>query len=227
MKKTILTLSGLFLVLTIFAQSRETRDLRSLNEVSISEAIQVELVKGNSEKAEIEVSGTDVENVLTEVSGDRLKIHMASGNWKNVNAYVKLTYRNLEEIDVSSAGSVSTESTITSDRMKMDVSSAGKADLIFDIGQMEVDVSSAGSLKAEGEVDEIEVDVSSAGSMSAYDLVCKSANLSASSAGSMKISVSNQIDARASSGGSIRYKGNPDRERVSSSSGGSVKGNDW
>ena len=52
MKKIVLTLSGLFLILTVFAQSRETRNLRSFNEVSISEAIRVELVKGNSEIVE-------------------------------------------------------------------------------------------------------------------------------------------------------------------------------
>jgi len=227
MKKLVLTLSGLFIVLTIFAQNKETRNLSSFSELSVSEAIKVELVKGSSEKAEVEVSGTDAENVLTEVSGDRLKIHMASGNWKNVNAFVKLTYRNLEEIDVSSAANVSSESAITSSTMEMDVSSAGKADLVFDVGQMEVDVSSAGSLSAEGEVDEIEVDVSSAGSMNAYDLKCKKADLAASSAGSVKITVTELIDARASSGGSIRYKGKPEKERVSSSAGGSVKGSDW
>ena len=227
MKKLVLTLSGLLLALTIFAQSKETRNLSSFSELSVSEAIKVELVKGSSEKAEVEVTGTDAKNVLTEVSGDRLKIHMASGNWKNVNAFVRLTYKDLEEIDVSSAAYVSTESTISSDRMEMDVSSAGKADLIFNVGQMEVDVSSAGNLRAEGEVDEIEVDVSSAGSMSAYDLECKNADLAASSAGSIKITVTEKIDARASSGGSIRYKGNPEKERVSSSAGGSVKGNDW
>lgn len=226
MKKTILTLSGLFLALTIFAQSRDTRNLNSFSELSVSEAIEVELVKGNTEKAEIEVRGTDAENVLTEVSGNRLKIHMASGNWKNVDAYVKLTYRNLEEIHVSSAARVSTESAISSDRMEINISSAGRADLIFNVGQMEVDVSSAGNFDAEGNTNEIEVDVSSAGSMSAYELECRRADLAASSAGTIKISVSDEIDARASSGGSIRYNGNPAKERVSSSSGGSVKGND-
>jgi hypothetical protein len=227
MKKIVLTLSGLLIVLTTFAQSRDTRNLSSFSEISVSEAIEVELVKGSSEKAEVEVTGTDAENVLTEVSGDRLKVHMASGNWKNVNAFVRVTYKELEEINVSSAGSISTETAISSDRMEMDVSSAAKADLIFNVGQMELDVSSAGNFSAEGTVDEIEIDVSSAGSVSAYDLECKIADLSTSSAGSIKITVTDQIDARSSRGGSIRYKGNPEKERVSSSSGGSVKGNDW
>jgi hypothetical protein len=223
MKRIIFTLSGLFLIFSVFAQNRETRNLSSFNELSVSEAIKVELVKGSSEKAEVEVSGTDAKNVLTEVTGDRLKVHMANGNWRNVNAFVRITYRNLEEISVSSAASVTTESAITSDQMDMDVSSAGKADLVFDVGHMEVDVSSAGNLNAEGKADDIEVGISSAGSMDAYDLECKSADLTASSAGSIKITVTEQIEARASSGGSIRYKGNPDKERVSSSSGGSVK----
>ena len=92
---------------------------------------------------------------------------------------------------------------------------------------MEVDISSAGKLEAEGSVDEIEVDVSSAGSMHAYDLVAKKADLYASSAGSIKLSVTEEIKASASSGGSVKYKGNPEKERVSSSAGGSVKGDDW
>ena len=96
MKKIVLTLSGLLIVLTTFAQSRDTRNLSSFSEISVSEAIEVELVKGSSEKAEVEVTGTDAENVLTEVSGDRLKVHMASGNWKNVNAFVRVTYKELE-----------------------------------------------------------------------------------------------------------------------------------
>lgn len=226
MKRLVLSLSGLFLALSIFAQSNETRNLNSFTELSVGEAIKVELVKGSSEKAEIEVRGTDTENVLTEVSGGHLKIHMARGNWKNVDASVRLTYQSLEEIDVSSAAHVSTSSAIAGDQLKMDISSAGKADLIFNVKQMEVDISSAGSFDAEGKVDQIEVDVSSAGSMSAYDLECKRADLSASSAGSIKITVTEEIDASASSGGSIRYKGNPDKEHVSSSAGGSVHGSD-
>ena len=51
MKKIILTLSGIVLVLVVYAQSRETRNLSSFNEISVSEAIKVELVKGSSEKA--------------------------------------------------------------------------------------------------------------------------------------------------------------------------------
>lgn len=226
MKKTAITLSLLFFAFTIFAQNRETRNLSSFTELSVSEAVKVELVKGSTEKAEVEVTGTDAENVLTEITGNRLKIHMASGNWRNVNVFVRLTYRNLEEIDVSSAAQLSCEEAITSDDLELDISSAGKADLVFEVGTMEVDVSSAGNLDAEGSVNDIEVDVSSAGTMDAYDLECKIADLSASSAGNVRITVTEQIEANANSGGSIRYRGTPDKVRVSNNSGGSVKGSD-
>jgi hypothetical protein len=45
----------------------------------------------------------------------------------------------------------------------------------------------------------------------------------ASSAGSVKVSASEELDAHASSGGSIRYRGNPDKSVTNSSSGGSVR----
>ena len=227
MKQIILSLVCCVLILNAQAQSRETRNLSSFNSLSVSEAIKVTLEKGSSEKAVLEVSGTDADNVLTDVSGNSLRIHMRSGNWKNVDVHITLTYKSLEEIDVSSAAKVTADDPIVSETMEIDVSSAGHADLNLKAGEMEVDISSAGKLEAEGSVDEIEVDVSSAGSMHAYDLVAKKADLYASSAGSIKLSVTEEIKASASSGGSVKYKGNPEKERVSSSAGGSVKGDDW
>jgi len=45
----------------------------------------------------------------------------------------------------------------------------------------------------------------------------------ASSAGSIKINVTQKIDARASSGADIRYRGSPMKTNTNSSSGGSVR----
>jgi hypothetical protein len=44
-----------------------------------------------------------------------------------------------------------------------------------------------------------------------------------SSAGSVKVNVADALVANASSGGSIRYRGNPSKSITNSSSGGSVK----
>ena len=75
----------------------------------------------------------------------------------------------------------------------------------------------------EGSANTLELEVSSAGEIDAYELACENVRAEASSAGSAKISVSKELNARASSGGSIRYRGTPTRTNTDSSSGGSVK----
>lgn len=219
-------LSLLLLLSAIFslAQNREERRLSSFDEISVGQAIELELVKGNTEKAVIEVDGIDLDEVLTDVAGGRLRLRLDRDRIRgNIDVKITLTYKAIRGIDISSAADVYSRSTITADDFYLDVSSAGSGDLQLDVNSLDVESSSAGSISLSGTADEAEFSVSSAGSIQAFDLDCGEAYVRASSAGSIKLSVKDKIDARASSGGSIRYKGDPNKEYTNSSSGGSVR----
>ena len=226
MKRTILSLSLAFIFLSACSQSKETRNLSSFSSISVGEAIEVYLEKGSSEKAVLEVRGTDLENVITKVSGDHLKIKMDEGNWRSVDVTVWVTYRELDGIGISSAAKLFAKEPIKSESMEIDVSSAAKGEIALNVGDLEVDISSAADLTLYGVANTMEIDISSAGSLRAYELECKDAEIDVSSAGSAKVNVTERIEAGASSGGSIRYKGNPDKVQANSSSGGSVKKSD-
>lgn len=222
MKNVFFTFLFVFIFIAGYSQQKVTRKLASFNDLSVGEAISVTLIHGNSEQAEIEITGTDPENVLTEITGDHLNIHMAHGNWRNVHVDISLTYRELHEIEISSAAKVQSDEPIRSESLEIDVSSAAKGDLAVETGSLEIDISSAGKLMLKGSADKLEADLSSAGHLDAYELRCGNAELEVSSAGSANINVSSKIDAKASSGGHIKYRGNPQKVFVSSSSGGSV-----
>jgi len=207
----------------IYAQNQETRDLASFSRLSVGEAIKVYLKEGSTESAKIEVKGIDLDEVLTETSGSKLRIHLERGNHRNVDVKIWLTYVNLEEIDISSAASVQTESVLRADNLKVEASSAGDGKLEVDVNELRVEVSSAADLVISGKAGTQDVSVSSSGSYYAYDLKCEESEVSASSAGSAKVTASKKIDASASSAGSIRYRGNPEKVYVSSSSGGSAR----
>jgi hypothetical protein len=209
-----------------FAQQRESRNLSSFNEISVGEAIHVNLIRGSSEKAEVIATGIDLEDVLTEVSGDRLRIHLEGNNYRNIDVLINLTYRELEEIGISSAARVVAKEPIPAESLEIDVSSAGGGELELNAGNVEVGISSAGKLELSGKADHLEVDVSSAGDLDADDLECREADVSVSSGGSADVNISTRIDARASSGGTIRYQGNPEKVFVNSNSGGSIKKRD-
>ncbi len=93
----------------------------------------------------------------------------------------------------------------------------------IEAGNAEVSASSAGEIELQGHVKSLAIDASSAGEIDAYDLEAQNVTAETSSAGTVKLQVTGSFVANASSGGSIRYRGNPGKSVTNSSSGGSVK----
>ncbi|MEP1094133.1 MAG: head GIN domain-containing protein [Cyclobacteriaceae bacterium] len=226
-----------------FAQSEETRSLSSFSKITAHEGIDVYIKKGSNEEARVVARGIDIEDVLTDVSGGRLKVHLDGNNHRNVDVDVYVTYVSLNAIAASSAASLRAEGQIVTDgdfdvkvtsagdleadikadELNISVSSAGDAELKVDVDEIEADVSSAGDIEIEGSARIQDIEASSSGEYDAYDVESEDVDVSASSGGSIKVNVSQKVDARASSGGSVRYKGSPRYVDVSSSSGGSIK----
>jgi len=222
--KKFLGVVGLCLMLfSGYAQESEVRAVGSFSGVKAGEAIDVYLRKGDKESVRVEVTGTRASNVLTEVSGSYLKIHMADGRYRDRKVKVYVTYVSLSKIHASSAANVFSEGIIKASSMDISASSAASIEIAIDAGDAMVDVSSAGEVVLEGKAGFLEIEVSSAGEVDAYSLESESVRANASSAGSAKITVSKELNAHASSGGSIRYRGTPAKTNTNSSSGGSVK----
>ncbi|MDH4089597.1 MAG: DUF2807 domain-containing protein [Cyclobacteriaceae bacterium] len=226
--KNLLTIL-LFIAITdsLWAQESETRNVSSFTGVKAAEGIDVYLLKGSKESVRVEVTGTKLENVITEVSGSYLKVHMRDGNYRGrVDAKVYVTYLKINKLSASSAGSIFSDGTLNTDALEITASSAGNVDITLNAGSVEVSASSAGEVELKGKSRSLDADASSAGEIDAYDLVAERVAVEASSAGSVKVTATMELEAHASSGGSIRYRGNPNKSITNSSSGGSVKKSD-
>lgn len=241
----IITLLGILVAGATFAQSEETRNLSSFSEISAHEGIDVFIKEGNKEEARIVSDSHDLDEVLTDVSSGRLKIHLEGNNHRNIDVKVYVTYKSIKAISSSSASSLSAEGTIdanggdfdvdvssagdieasieNADEVTIDASSAGDATLKIEANEIEADVSSAGEVEVAGSARKQDIETSSSGEYDAYDLDSEDVEASASSGGSVKVTAQKKLDARASSGGSIRYKGSPEYLDANSSSGGSVR----
>jgi hypothetical protein len=222
--KNLLVLFLLTFTLPGVAQETQTRNVGAFSGVKVAEGIDVYLKKGEKESLRVEVSGTKPENIITEVSGSYLKIHMAHGNFTGrIQAKVYVTYVSLNKLSASSAGNIFSEDILKASDMEIQCSSAGNIEVTLDCGTVEVSASSAGQIELQGKAKSLAADASSAGQIDAYDLEAEKVEAEASSGASMKVSVQSSLSANASSGGSIRYRGNPGKSITNSSSGGSVK----
>lgn len=206
------------------AQESQTRSVSPFTGVKVAEGIDVYLLKGAKESVRVEVTGTKLENIITEVSGSYLKVHMRDGNYRGrIDAKVYVTYIKIDKLSASSAGSIYSEGSIEAERLEISSSSAGNIEVTVNARSIDVSSSSAGEVELKGKTRSLTADASSAGEIDAYDLEALQVEVEASSAGAVKVSATEELDAHASSGGSIRYRGNPDKSVTNSSSGGSVK----
>jgi hypothetical protein len=221
--KRLLIVALVALTGLVHAQKSENRSVSSFKGVRAAEGIDVYLKKGDKEAVRVEVTGVDLRDVITEVSGDYLKIHMEDGNYRNKTVKVYVTYVEVDKLSASSAANIFSESIIKTRSLSVSASSAGTVDVQIDVDNFEASASSAGDVQVKGKAKSIDVSASSAGEVDAYELEAENVSAGVSSGGSAKVHAVKSIEARASSGGSVRYRGNPDRSNTNSSSGGSVK----
>jgi len=225
--KNTLFLFALLLSCALGAQ-KEVRSLDSFSKIKVSGGIELHIYDGNNE-ADIEIIKGELDKLMTEVKGQTLhiKFEKKSWSWNNGSAQARIklyTSEAITEIEASAGADVSTAITLDVPQLYASASSGASADLKVKAGRVNGSASSGGSLKLEGKAGDVKFSASSGGSLSAAKLEAKTGEAKASSGASVKLWVTDHIAASAGSGGSVRYKGEPETSNINVGkySGGSV-----
>ncbi|MBN2610318.1 MAG: DUF2807 domain-containing protein [Bacteroidales bacterium] len=201
----------------------ETRNIGNFNSLKVSNGFDVFITQVNEPYLRVEVDDNLLEHLKTEVSDNTLKIYskVNINNARSQKVYVG--YKNLNEINISSAGDVRGENTMHTSNLNIRLSSAGdlKLDLIAE--EVDIDISSSGNAILSGQTHSLYAGLSSAGDLNAYELEAKTASVNVSSAGNAKVYVTDEARFNSSSAGDIYYKGNPEILESQSSSGGDIR----
>lgn len=219
----------LIIVLTIItglahAQKSDTRDVGSFKGVKAQTAVDVYLKKGTKESVKVVVEGRiEPKDVLTEVTGGVLKVSLDNGNFNNIDVKVYVTYVELDKLMANSAANIFCENVIKSTKLSLSATSSGTIDIQAEVDDLEANAGSAGQIELKGKAENAVIEAGSAGEVDAYELVANTVKVRAATAGSVKVNVVKDIEAKAATGADIRYRGNPERSNTSSSTGGSVK----
>lgn len=213
--------------LTVTAQSSKNVSLNAINSVSVSAGIHLIITQGNTESARIEADQEYINEILVESSGGNVNIKWRKqtgffSKWKNREAKVYLNYKKLNNVSASSGSLLKSTNILKTDRLLVEVSSGANLTLQMSCNDLEVNTSSGSNVKLSGSARNISVDSSSGSTVSALEVNSEYAKAEASSGANIKISVSKGIEASASSGGNISYKGNAALNKKGSSRSGHV-----
>jgi hypothetical protein len=207
-----------------YAQKSETRAVGPFSGVKAQSGLDVYLKKGAKESVRVVVNGNiEPADVRTVVSDGTLKVSIEDGSFNNIDVKVYVTYIDIDKLMVNSAATIFSENIIKCSKLTLSAVSSGTIDIQVEVDQLEASAGSAGEIELRGKAETVNIKVVSAGEVDAYELVANIAKVSAVSAGSAKVNVVKEIEAKAASGADIRFRGNPERSNTSSTSGGSVK----
>lgn len=191
--------------------------------VSVSNAIDV--VIEQSDKTEIIVEADDnlQKEIKTTVENGTLVISCEFTSFQNVTkkkVIVKMPV--IDELEASSASTVTSTAVLRGTKIKLDASSAATMNVNIESDEIDLDTDSAGSITIEGKALKVKSSASSAASIEAEKLLANEIEADADSGASINIHPIVSLKAKANSGGSINYEGSPKTIEKSENSGGSI-----
>lgn len=204
--------------------AKEDRDLDNFSSISVATGIEVTLIQGSETKAIVETKNITEDEVITKVENGNLKIKFKShfNLGKQRKAYVTVYFKDMDEIEASSGSTIKNMDKLEFDKLEIEASSGASIRLNFEASKIDVNASSGASIVLDGSGDRLKVSASSGASIKADSLEINEVDATGSSGASISVWAEDYIAASASSGASIRYKGDPKKTNIEKTYSGSI-----
>jgi len=213
-----------FLGQLTFAQKTEVRQLDRFTALRVTSGIDVKLIRGDRPSARIESSGIRLDEIDTEVQGNTLRIGFKSIRIDGRNdVKIQVTYVSLDRITALAAASVYASEPVVSDGLELSASAAGSIEIPVKAERLSVEANAASSVILSGKAVQFHAEASTSSTVDAYQLEAQRVTVRVSTASDARVTARKEIDAEASTAGSIRYKGDPERSNTSATTAGSIR----
>jgi hypothetical protein len=225
MKKQLLILTTLLFGLMWHVQaqsSKDTRNLRNFNAVKVSNSIKAELVQGDRNSIEIEVSGIDIGLVETEIVDKTLEIKLAKGNYRNQTVNVKVTYREILGVEATTSASVVVKSPIESEESYVFATTSAylEAEFVSDI--LNIEAATNAKMYLKGSADQVRVKAFTNAEIDGKSLKVQDLEIQANTAATVHLKVASSIDGALATAAKLFYEGNPAKINIKTNTGAKV-----
>lgn len=225
----------------------QVRNVGKFTGVSVSNGIKVNFTQGTNQSVVVDTDANLQQYVSTTVENGILVISLKNTNNKNLKfkkLNVMVEAPRLSSVKVSSGALLTTINTVKEDDFKAEISSGANLNAEVNAkNSVDVEIASGSNAKMDidtrnfsinatsgslativGKTDSAIFNLNSAANCNAQNLIAKSAAVSVTSGSALKIHATESVSGTASSGASVRYKGNPGNISGSkTNSGGSIK----
>ena len=195
----------------------------SFTSLKATEGLDVYLTQSNTESISVEADENLHDLILTEVEDGVLRIHTKENIGRASSKRVNVSFKDISSITSTSGSDVYSTNTIPAERL--DLKSTSGSDMTLDVNTsiLNCKSTSGSDLRLSGKTIKLYAEATSGSDIKAADLSAESSEVKATSGADITVNTSKALTARATSGGDIRYYGNPETVDKSDSSSGSIK----
>ena len=202
------------------------RDVQGFSKIKAGNALTVIISQGSKDSVVVEADDNLQEHIFTELDGEYLRIY-ADANFDNSKKIVRVTYKMIDGLDVSSAASLVSKSVINCSSLEIEVSSAATITAEVETKDTRVEASSAATCNIYGKLAYATLNASSAATINVDRLTCGKITAETSSAATINIDgTAGVLNATSSSASTINASDlKADDCELEASSGSSIHAN--
>ena len=226
---------AIFTTCSLQAQSNDNRAVAAFTKIETSVPLDIIIEKGSKENVNVSITGVEPQKILTEVTGNTLKVHMEKGNYTNVKGKISITYVSLSGIASSGSGDLTCKSDL--DASDFTLSSSGSGDVKvegkvkasnfsfqhkgsgdvnlanLETANLTLSMMGSGDFKAaSGTAQKQTIDLMGSGDVEIANLTGESCTVAIKGSGNVETNVSNTLQGSISGSGNIQYKGDPKKQ---------------
>jgi len=227
-KTLLLLMFILFYVLPAHSQQNRNLPLANFQEISVSSGIDLYLSQGNTESVKVVAHEDLIDNVIVEKSGSSLKVKYKDNiSWsrllQNQSIKVYITCKKITAINASGGSDVYGQNTLKTNTINISASGGSDITLSLATQNLELRTSGGSDVDLKGKAVNMNASLSGGSDIEALELLVDYAKVNASGGSDAKVNVEKGLQADASGGSDVYYKGNASLKKTSTSKSGDVK----
>lgn len=191
-----------------------TTEDRIINEsfyaIKASEGLDVFLTQSDTESITVEADENLQELIITEINDGVLKIHTKENIGRSKSKKVMVSFKDISSITSTSGSDVYSTNSINTAELKLKTTSGSDMKLEVNTSVLDCKSTSGSDLKLSGTTDKLFAEATSGSDIEADNLIAESSQVKATSGAGITINTSKKLTAKATSGGNIKYYGNPE-----------------
>lgn len=235
MKQLVLSLLLTATVCNLLAQktindpNAEKRTVSGFHGIDVSTGIRLILTEGGTEEVAVSASKTEYrDKIITKVENGILKIQYETKTGainrkkenKDLRAYV--SYKTLDKLDVTTGAIVEINGILSSKSLEIKSNTGGIIKGEISITTLKIKQNTGSIITFSGKAETLDIDGDTGSKFLGEGLKTSNCSAAAATGAGVIITVEKELEARANTGGYIRYKGDGGIRNIRTNTGGSV-----